>query len=82
MAQTKWRDGVAYLQIRQHGGWELRPVKVTQRRPEVIEPGCIVVKIRFRVPDRVFEPFEPEAVIVVPEELAQRPIEAEAVDPS
>lgn len=80
MTQMKVREGSAYLQIRRHSGWDLRPVKVTLRRPEVVEPGCIVVKIRFRVPDRAFEPFEPEAVIVVPEELVQRPINAEAVE--
>jgi hypothetical protein len=52
------------------------------RRPERIEPGCIVVKVRLRIPSEAWGPFEPEAVIDVPTDLIQHPIEVEAVDPS
>lgn len=71
----------AYLQIRRHaGGWryEARAMKVTQRRPEVVEPDCIVVKIRVRIPFEAWDPIAPEAVIDVPAELTQHPVEVEA----
>lgn len=81
---SQMRDGTAYLQVRRAPGWgaSLRVVKSTQRRPEVIEPGCVVVKIVLRLPSEAFEPLSPEAVVTVPTELVQRTIEVEAVDPT
>lgn len=80
-------EATAYLQVRKHPAawrWEARVIKSTQRRPEPehVEPGCIVVKVRLRIPFAAWGPFEPEAVINVPADLIQRPIEVEAVDPS
>ncbi len=75
-----WREGSVYLQVRVRS-WQLRVVKATQRQPEVVEPGCVVVKIQLRIPQSAFAPLRPQAVITVPEELVQHPIEAEAVDP-
>lgn len=77
----------AYLQVRKakfYGRWrdEARVVHCTQNKPEVVEAGCIVVKVRLRIPTEAWGPFEPEAVIDVPAELIQHPIEVKAVDPS
>ncbi|GIH07472.1 hypothetical protein Rhe02_55390 [Rhizocola hellebori] len=79
---THWREGVAYLQVRPHSFHQLRVVKATQRPPEIVESGCVVVKVRLRIPDRAFAPLQPEATVTVPEELVQHPIVVEAVDPS
>lgn len=77
----------AYLQVEAgffHGGYgmQARVQKVTQKVPGVVLPGCIVVKVRIRVPREAWQPIKPEAVIDVPMALIQRPIEVEAVDPS
>lgn len=80
---TQWREGVAYLQVRPgRYPYELRVAKATQRRPDVVEADCVVVKVKLRVPDKAFEPLQPEAVVTVPEDLVQQPVEVEAVDPS
>jgi hypothetical protein len=82
MAGTRWREGTTYLQVRADGMYGLKIVKATQRRPTVVEASCVVVKVKLRIPDGAFVPLEPEAVVTVPEELVQQPIEVEAVDPS
>lgn len=56
---TVWREGTAYLQVRLHGGWQLRIVKATQKQPAVIEADCVVVKVRIRIPQRAFAPLQP-----------------------
>lgn len=78
---TYWLEGNAYIQIRSDG-WKLRCIKATQRVPRIVEPGCVVVKVRIRIPETAFAPLQPQAVITVPEELVQRAIEVEAVNPS
>lgn len=78
-------EATAYLQVwRWSNDWrtEARVVKSTQRPPEVVEPGCIVVKVKLRIPFEAWDPIAPEAVIDVPAELIQHPIEVEAVDPT
>ncbi|WP_031467797.1 hypothetical protein [Sciscionella sediminilitoris] len=60
--------GTTYLQVRQHPHFrhELRVIKCTQKYPKQLEPECVVVKVRLRVPGDAFQPLEaPE--IVVPE---------------
>lgn len=73
-----------YLQVKKgsFGTWgtEARVIKATQKKPDAVEPGCIVVKIKLRIPSEAWEPFEPEAVIDVPAELVQHPIVVEAQD--
>lgn len=78
-------EATAYLQVRRWSNswrWEARVIKATQRRPEVVEDGCIVVKVRLRIPFEAWDPLAPEAVIDVPADLIQHPIEVEAADPS
>jgi len=79
---TVFREGTVYLQMRPHGGWQLRVMKATQRPPSTVDADCVVVKMRVRIPDRAFLPLQPEAVVTVPEELVQHLIQVEAVDPS
>lgn len=76
------RAGVAYLQVRPHPNYagELRAVKVTQKPPEVVEPGCIVIKLGLLVPVEAFLPLEPEVDVVVPVEKVQRPVAVEVDD--
>lgn len=82
----------AYLQIahvsgstydRDRNEWDGKGIvrNVTNNRPDTVLPGCIVVKVRLRVPAAGWEPFTPEAVIDVPADLVQRPVEVEAVTP-
>jgi len=77
----------AYLQIERgvwKGGWsiEARVRRATQKKPDRPDPGCVVVKVQLRIPHEAWDPFQPEAVIDVPADLIQHPIEVEAVDPS
>lgn len=77
----------AYLQVRKFTSYwgtprEARVVRCTQTKPDEPIPGCIVVKVKLRIPVAAWGPFEPEAVIDVPADLVQQPIEVEAVDPS
>jgi hypothetical protein len=83
MTTNKWREGIGYLQV-QPGRlpWELKVVRVTQRRPSVVDADSVVIKVKLRVPVKAFEPLQPEAVVTVPEELVQHPVEVEAADPS
>lgn len=80
-------DADAYLQIRRHATWnryEARVMRVTQRRPdeESVLPGCVVVKVKIQIPSAAFDPLQPEAVVVIPEDLIQRPVYVTAEDPS
>lgn len=78
-----------YVQIRaKRSHWNpdqierLGAVRVSQTKPDEVLPGCVVIKLNVRIPDAAFEPFQPEAVIDIPAELVQRPIEVEAGDPA
>jgi hypothetical protein len=79
---ARTREGTAYLTVRPDGVYWLRVVKATQKRPESVPADAVVVKVKLRIPDRAFAPLQPEAVVTVPEDLVQNPVEVEAVDPS
>lgn len=80
----------AYLVVRgERYKWSgLRPKPITgakvagvrQSKPDHLGLDEIVVKVQVELPKRAFEPLEPEALIVVPEELVQHVVTAEAVD--
>jgi len=84
----KTRTATCYLQVEGkppgHSSWdngtEARVRRMTQDSPDTVLPGCIVVKIRVRIPAKAWEPFSPSAVIDVPEELVQHIVQVEAVD--
>ena len=75
----------AYVQVArdERRSWRDEGVvrNVTNRRPATVLPGCIVVKVRIRIPAAAWEPLQPEAVIDVPADLVQHPVEVEAVEP-
>lgn len=84
-AAAKPAEATAYLQIElrrrlSYTASEARVVRATQKKPEQAAPGCIVVKVKLRIPVEGWD--EPEAVIDVPADLIQHPIEVEAVDPA
>lgn len=62
----------------------IKAVAMTQKRPERPKPGTVTAKLTIRVPETAFLPLQPEAVIVVPEDMvaANLSIEVEAGDPS
>lgn len=85
MAQPNPAEAVAYLQVQltrrlTFGASEAKVVRTTQGKPEQAAPGCVVVKVKLRLPVEAWDPFEPEAVIDVPADLVQHPIAVEAED--
>lgn len=79
-------EATVYLQVRltrkrPYLPSEAAVVKMTQRKPDAPAPGCIVTKIKMRIPVEAWDPFEPEAVIDVPADLVQHPIAVEAEEP-
>ena len=87
MSTARPAEATAYLQLELRrrstfSASEARVVRATQKKPEQAAPGCIVVKVKLRIPVEGWDAFEPEAVIDVPADLIQHPIEVEAVDPS
>lgn len=69
----------AYIQIRKNNIWG-KAVRMTQNYPSVIEPGCIVVKVKFTVPNDWYQiPFvtvslpEPDKEIIATEVEAGAP---------
>jgi len=72
-----------YLHLRDNRrSWGFNPivVKHSNTKPDEPAPGCVVVKVRIRIPREAFEPLQPEAVIDVPLDLIQRPIAVTAED--
>lgn len=85
MASYHPAEAVAYLQLElrrksTYTASEARVLRATQKKPDQAMPGCIVVKVKLRVPVEGWDPFEPEAVIDVPADLVQHPIAVEAED--
>lgn len=77
---SPFREGSVYLTVRRGRGlFTLEVVKSTQRRPTAVPANCVVVKVQLRVPNKAFEPLQPEATVTVPEDLVQHPAEVEAV---
>ena len=82
------REATAYIQIEgispgntYDNGTRAAVRGVTNTAPDVIRPGCIVVKVRLRIPKEAWQPFSAAVVIDVPADLVQRPVEVEAVQP-
>ena len=48
------------------------------KKPTTLGEDEIVVKVKIQLPKQAFEPLEPEALIVVPEELVQHVVTVEA----
>lgn len=78
-------EATAYLQVRldrrsTYRASEAKAVRLTQTKPEQAALGCIVVKVKLRIPVEGWDAFESEAVIDVPADLVQHPIHVEAED--
>jgi hypothetical protein len=56
-------------------------VRLTKGKPASLSSDQVAVKVTIRIPARAFDALAPEAVIIVPEELVQHPVEVEAVEP-
>lgn len=58
-------------------------VNITQKRPTRPKGGTVLLKLTVRVPAGAFLPLRPEAVVVIPEGMAETtPIEVVAEDPT
>lgn len=84
MSSGETLTATAYLQVRKgEPPWrDGKVVKNTQKKPAQLEPNCILVKIKLRIPMAAFAPFEPVAEVVIPAELIQTEIAVEAWDPT
>jgi hypothetical protein len=58
-------------------------VTLTQKKPDSPRGGTVTVKLTVRVPAAAFLPLQPEAVVVVPDDMtATTPVVAVAEDPA
>ena len=78
---SKVRTATCYLQIEGTSpngqydfGTEAVVRKVTQKKPEFVHRGCIVVKVKIAVPSEAWEPYEPEVTLEVPLHQIERPV--------
>lgn len=80
-----YRTETAYIVVaRSTQGWGDRLTfrSITRRRPHNGAPaGCIVVAVKFRIPEAAFQPISPEVIVDIPAELVQHPVEATVQDP-
>lgn len=86
----KTHNATFYVQVEPVWGWGSDPpvvgakaARLTQAKPNRPMPGTVLVKLTIQVPDASFKPLSPEAVVVIPEDMAvaNLPIHAEAEDP-
>lgn len=80
-------DATAYLTVEgirwRHGNKAVRSAKVarvTQGRPSNLAADQVAVRVTVRLPAAAFDPLRPDTLIVVPEDLIQRPVEVEATE--
>lgn len=57
---------------------EAKLVKVLRSKPAELVGDQVAVKVTIRLPKSAFEALSPEAVIEVPEDLVQKPVEVTA----
>lgn len=75
---TGFRDAEFYVQIEpdwyRYAGEPVlkgaKAVAITQKRPSRPRGGAVTVKLTVRVPDGAFLPLRPEAVVVIPTDMA------------
>lgn len=86
MSKPNPAEATAYLQVElrrrlTYTASEARVIRATQKKPDQAAPGCIVVKVKLRIPVEGWDAFEPEAVIDVPADLVQHPIRVDVEEP-
>jgi hypothetical protein len=81
-------DAIGYLTVEgersrysPHGVIRAKLARLTKGKPATLTADQVAVKVTIRIPAKAFDTLVPEAVILVPEELVQHPVEAEAVEP-
>lgn len=57
-----------------------RIIAVRANRPSLLKLDQIAVKVTVDIPDEAFAPIMPTALVVVPEDLVQRPVVDDAQD--
>lgn len=79
-------DAIGYLVVEgiryRYGDKPVRGAKiarVTRNKPSTLSADQVAVRVTVRIPAAAFEPLQPAALVIVPEELVQHPVEAEAV---
>lgn len=79
--RSRWSDVSADTGLRRVDS--IKVVGSRQSRPQKLERDEIAVKVTIEVPDVVFSPITPSALVVVPSDMAMRgPIGVEAEDAS
>jgi hypothetical protein len=85
---TRHIDATFYAQVEptfNYNRENVRSAKVvalTQKKPDRPRGGTVLLKLTVRVPEAAFLPLRPEAIVVIPEDMAiAQPIEVEAVAP-
>lgn len=56
-------------------------VATTKNRPSKPQAGCLLVKVKVYAPQSAFLPFVPEAIVTIPEDMAEPVVRVNAVDP-
>ena len=71
------RVATTYLQIEPHPIYrgEAKVVRATQNKPDQPLGGCVVVKLKIRMPGESWDAFEPEAIIDIPASLVHQPVQ-------
>lgn len=72
--QAQPAEATAYLQVQlkrrsAYSASDARVVAVTQKKPDRPQRGCIVVKVKLRIPVEGWDPFEPSVIVDVPTDL-------------
>lgn len=55
-----------------------KATRVTQKKPNTLVGDEIAVRVTFRIPAAAFNAIQPQAIVDIPEDLIQHPIEAVA----
>lgn len=63
-----------------HGVIRAKLARLTKGKPATLTGDQVAVKVTIRIPAKAFDALAPEAVILVPEELIQHPVEVEAIE--
>ena len=76
----RYVETTTYLQVEKHSRHWLRGVvrRATSKRPTEPLGNAVVVKLVIKIPEEAFEPLKPEATVVVPVDLVQKPVVVEA----
>lgn len=89
MSKTHAAEFYVQVQRKKHAQWRngksitASAIKMTQEKPATTPKDTVVVKLKVELPDDAFEPFEPSAVIAVPQSMIlQQPTTVIVEDPS